>query len=917
MAFVDRLSDPQINKWFALFIEGIPRVLTSMEMPTAFYSGGRSEIVALDVSGGISPPAQTLNRKAGVATPTSMSFRIGPDDKDGTLRKLFAVNLASRAQTHTISTLDWTDTAELGVLDVSAFDAAGGDIYVGRETIGYDHTDPAEEFHVLTRGKYDSVPWRFVADGDYAFGTRYVSDHPLQWDGREVKLHMGICNAAGQPLDTAFGGPDSKVVWRGLINGINPNPDWASWQLSCQSIDRCIDTEIGGYQGKGKLAWTSSANPLPWNEWQNGSVYLATAAPLEFELNDIGAGSWTDLSTVIASGSHGNLLNDVVTALQLALDTAYPASTNIVYETVNPNYESDATVFPFNIFAWTDYANFGGFRSNISAGSAWRWLGLKAGLAMWNIDFGGSSIGWGVSDMEALPLLLIPKTANKILIREDIDDSGTGWPSDGHAILKAGDHSEIIYYGSIDVIAADAPRILRLENIVRGAIGTEAREIRIEAEQFADGDILLAHAEDVGTIKSCVAFEDESVLSIFLKLCMSTGSTGLRDATYDVATIGDYVAAGLDVSRFDTDQFETVSAQLGSNLVNRTVAFAEPLKIKEWIGNECAALGLQILARQTPTGYQVTVDRVQLPGIIGGVQIGADDIHLTDWPTIESQSTQLINRLEFQGLWSNTEEKFLQHKIIFNNQNSQVDTGQTQSGKLEIKGVKGSVDDLIAYSLLLAPRFMAHFGKRYSVVQMDVKKTAWTFRVGDEVLVTLAGAPNDDGTSGWVDEPMLLLAVAPTYAGAGNSAAARLTLLKTDPQRLSYYVPTATVATTPAADTITVNANDYTDGTSDNPITQHSPAKDIDQFEAGMTVYFRTPGDEATNESTSVIQSVNRATNTIVFTGAYAGFIAAGDVICYPGWASADTTQKKYVYIADITGPTIGAAGEPPFLYGA
>ena len=117
MAFVDRLSDPQINKWFALFIEGIPRVLTSMEMPTAFYSGGRSEIVALDVSGGISPPAQTLNRKAGVATPTSMSFRIGPDDKDGTLRKLFAVNLASRAQTHTISTLDWTDTAELGVLD--------------------------------------------------------------------------------------------------------------------------------------------------------------------------------------------------------------------------------------------------------------------------------------------------------------------------------------------------------------------------------------------------------------------------------------------------------------------------------------------------------------------------------------------------------------------------------------------------------------------------------------------------------------------------------------------------------------------------------------------------------------------------------------------------------------------------------
>jgi len=220
------------------------------------------------------------------------------------------------------------------------------------------------------------------------------------------------------------------------------------------------------------------------------------------------------------------------------------------------------------------------------------------------------------------------------------------------------------------------------------------------------------------------------------------------------------------------------------------------------------------------------------------------------------------------------------------------------------------------YALEVGTRLLAHYANKYSIVRLTVKKSGWAFRVGEEIRVTLDGVPNEDGTAGWSNEPMLLLAVDNVYAGSGNSSPVRLTLLKAEKLRLSYYVPTAEVATTPAADTITVESNVYTDGSQPNPITGDDPAKDIDQFEAGMTVYFRTPGDEATNEGTGVIQSVTRSTNTIVFTAPYPAFVGAGDVVCYPGYASADATQKSYVYLAD-NGATLGASADDPFVYGA
>jgi len=923
MAFVDRLTDPQVSKWFALFVEGVPQVFTSQVMPSVFYTGGRSEIVALDVSGGISPPAQMLNRKAGAASPTQMTFRIGPDDKSGTLRSLFATRLATAARTRITQTLDWTTGAagvgKLYVADNSDFPASG-DACAGRETVGYESTgtDGTGDYLQMnaSRAKYGSSQWKFTVDERYNFGTRYVSTNPERWEGRKVTLHMGICNANGQPLDTAFDGNDQRAIWSGTITGLTPNQDWASWSMACISIDQSANTEIGGFQGRGKLVWTTGDSDVPWDEWANGKVYLAEAAPVELELYDTAAASWTDLSTTVAAGQHNNLLADVMDAIQASLDATYPASTNVVYFAVEYTYDSDFNEWAWAIVAETDYANAGEVRSSISPTSAFRWLGFKPGTVVWGGGSGAYIFGTLLADTNPPPLLLIPKTATAIIVREDVSETGETFPNDGYAILKNGDHSEIISYTGVTEISADTPRILQLTGVVRGQVGTTAKEIRVDANKVVDGDIEYASAEEIGTIKSCIAFDGESVLDIFLKLAMSTGSTGLRNATYDVASIGEYVAAGMDEDRIDIDRFEYISATLGASAVNRTVAFAEPFNLREWFASECAVLGLTLLSRTTPNGYQITVDPVQFPAIIGGRPIGDDDISLVDWPDIETSVTQIANRLEFRGMWLNAEEKWHPHTVLINDQNSQIDNGIASTVKMEVKGLIGGVDDVTVYALEVGTRLLAHYANKYSIVRLTVKKSGWAFRVGEEIRVTLDGVPNEDGTAGWSNEPMLLLAVDNVYAGSGNSSPVRLTLLKAEKLRLSYYVPTAEVATTPAADTITVESNVYTDGSQPNPITGDDPAKDIDQFEAGMTVYFRTPGDEATNEGTGVIQSVTRSTNTIVFTAPYPAFVGAGDVVCYPGYASADATQKSYVYLAD-NGATLGASADDPFVYGA
>lgn len=105
----------------------------------------------------------------------------------------------ARSMTRLVSTLSRTEVAAAVVDLETAFPAGGGVFWVGEEAIAYDHTDPAGEFHVLTRGCYGTIAREHRVDLD----QRPVPLAPAVLDGlqsltgRRCYLHAATVSDQG------------------------------------------------------------------------------------------------------------------------------------------------------------------------------------------------------------------------------------------------------------------------------------------------------------------------------------------------------------------------------------------------------------------------------------------------------------------------------------------------------------------------------------------------------------------------------------------------------------------------------------------------------------------------------------------------------------------------------------------------
>jgi len=938
MAFVDRLSDPQVNKWFALFIEGIPQVFTSQELPPTFYTGGRSEIIALDVSGGINPPAQTLNRKAGVATPTSMSFRIGPDDKDGTLRKLFATRNADATVSALTTTLEWNEANTMDVGDASLFDAGGGEVYIGRETISFLQTDvPGNSLDRLTRGLYGSVAWKFEVDPDTMIGTRLVSTHPAVWQGRTATLHIGICNNAGQPLDTGFDGDDSAVMWKGTISGLKANSDWKSWSMACSSLDKAIDTQVAGHQPSGRISWTNSS----WNnpeavEIQSAAGYIIDGQnEVEIKLRPPGQTEFKDINTVTVSvspfGYSSHIDEHMYTSIADQLTAAAVAGTGdippaAVFTSFNASlYNASLKDDPYDerfklrIAVDDSVSADWGMRIDVNNRSILRSLGWEVGSVGFAdpVETVGTRAVFFWDQPKGSPFMYVSPQAESILVYEETvqneRDFGAG-PGTGFAKLTVGEDQEIIRYTGVSVVATGPPRIVLLSGLTRGYCGTKALEYYIGAEEVDQGSGTYEATNDPPKIEGCLAFQNTGLLSMFLQLAMGTGGNVPRNATYDTAGVPEFTAAGMDADWFDIPTFEGVDASLNGVFGTRQMAWSRPFNLKDWIADELAAIGWVLISRQTENGFQITLDQVTEPAIVGFKALGAGDIHLDPWPEIDTSVRDMANSVELKLDWNVAKEEFGRHLFVVNDKRSQVDHGTTNPLKLEIQGMQKDKTQATHAAITLSAKLLAHFSEPYEIVTLAVKKDVWAWRPGDNVLVTLADVPNDDGSAGWVDEPMLLVAVSPALAGTGNTAACIVTLLHMPGRRHSYYVPSGDITSFNVGNkTVTIAANAYSEATETNPITGQL-ANDVDWFEADMLIDIAPLGEAASGTNNLI---VSKAGQILTLTDALPGSIAVGDVIYYSDYTTAITiAQKNHVYIADING-VLGPANDLAFQYGA
>lgn len=929
-------NDPAVQTAYYLHIAGIRETPTTIPFPGGFFPA-----VSIEMPGLLDPtnlkdiPAQALNRKSGAASPTTLSFRLGPDTLAGQLRKLFATRLATMNEALLTVTANWT-AAQIFVDSVAGFPGAGY-LHVGRELIKYTGLGAAS-FTGCTRGQGGSVAWKFPVDDSLAKGTRRVTDHPTVWEGRVVWLTEVVCNSAGVPLDSLSTGTNQREIWRGTIQGVRPADNWAWWEIECRSIDASLDTEILGGLPTGKLADNvSEADANAGAAYNNGMMAaLVTHAYVVAGLNEIPlavrfpSSQWSYLTPVLVPGMYADVMQAVVTAVQTALSAAgapWNAYTWKCYQFAsmidldgNPSLTWKHTL-QIHVYGaavnseWT-------FSLDVTDACVLRLCGFAPGpdtSTAW-ADVNGRALGQ-FSAAELPPLYYLSAAQTNIWITEEVDGGGSSpiWPATGYAMLTVGDLTECIQYAGITELTTTAPRKLLLTGCTRGRLGTQPLAVSIPGQLglLGGGAVQMQTQDEPPTIRYGLGFAGVGILTLALRLMLSSGSAGLRHATYDMG-YGDYLCAALDAAGIDVARFEEIETSLPALFKTRTLFFSKPFNLRTWLGTEFAALGLQLGSRLTPAGFQLTLDRVQDASVVALRTLDGTNLALDEWPHLEGGLGLILNRVEMQLAWNVGKEKFEDQKILFNALDSQIDLGVVQAETLKLSGLTspgGAVIDQAtsaAVAAILSASILSHFANRYEIVTLRAGKACWAWRPGEGVAVTLPGPPNWDGTRGWVAEPMGLLAVERALAGTGRSALAKLTLLHQGDRRLSYYVPSGYVTAYAGGPpvTITVQANYYTTATQTNPATGQ-PANDVDWFAVNDVIRVQLPGDEETGVERTITAKVGQI---LTLDAALPVGLQVNPTVCYPSWATANARQRGWVYVADAATLLLGGT-TPPFQY--
>jgi len=929
-------TDPTIYTYWYLRIEGIPQLLCSHVLPAAWFPGAIDWIplVALDVSDGLDISGQQLNRKGGASSPNQRSFRIGPDDAPGTLRTLFATRKASTLSTRITASVVWGDAA-ITVTSTAGWPAAGI-AHMGPACFTYNGLAGGQFLNVVW-GAFDSEAWACPLDTSLLGTSRYITSDPPTWEGRSVKLYRGVANATGQPLDAAFAGPHQRQVWRGRISSLRLADDMVSWTMDADSIDVALDTEVAGRMASGLLAWTGADNlsPMPFAFAPMTAWVMPGANMIKLQVRRPGSVTYADvIETPLLDAGGGvppyplmlgkvdNLWHHIGYTICAALEAFYaPLGWTGFYSNVEKSGGfgvSEGTYSVVNTKVVFDFPAPG-----VAPGWAWRMVSDDQSLlrAMGYLDHYVEALDAGVLHdwyflfAADIPALYVSRSQTSIMVREDVQESGASFitGSTGWALIRHGDTAEILYYANVIEEQASSPRIVILSQCSRGRCGTAPIDMRIEFGEVDEASGQPYVNEEPPTAKQAIAFEDQGILTCILKMAIGgTGGILPRHPTLDTVEVPEWNGALLLPEHFDIPGWRALDTALASS---RNLAFVEPVNLKSWASAELACMGCVLLCRRGSGGqFQIGVERVRDPIFVAKWTIDSSSIVVPPVPQIRSSIADTINRVSMSLCWNTGLAKAIPFKTILNDVVAQVDAhNKIESIALEARGAASTPAQALSLALPWGASILSHFARRYEIVSLDVRRTAWQMRPGDWCLVTLAGIPQSDGTLGWNQEPMLILGVTCSHAARGDKPPARLTLLHLPGRKLSLYVPSARINAWGAApNTITVDANYYTDAGQESPLAE-ALVNDVDFWDVGHRGWIRRPGEEATYEA-GPYAVLSKAGQVLELDAAVPVWLAAGDVLVYADYDAVAAAQQRYAYIAD-NNALLGAANAPAFQF--
>jgi hypothetical protein len=921
MAWRDRLDDPTVHEYAYLTIEGTPYLFTSQELPAAMVPVGYEQIVCLDLSRGIEVKQSPLERKSGVASPQPFSIKLGPRNAERLLQVCAPQGASWRSKL--TADFDYNDTRLY--CTTAGGPTAGEFVYIGREACEVQSVNAAyfELTNTTHREELDSVQWSFRSTA-----TKYVSDAPEIYEGRLARVWTGFCDDAGDPLDAALYGDNQAEVYVGRIESLSVADDWYSWDMRLQGLESMLDVQIGGEDIGGYLHQFGLPS-LPSDKISPLAAYTQGKPPPGLDrvyVTATDAGGTSEIVVDLWGVSSSKILYAVADEIQSALNLDGTLTSQWVvfadyyidddYEDVDENSPKWFDIFRHSITITSDYASATaslvdgpknylvllGFNPTDLANPKSVTLGPGAA---WEFSASGSPIA-----------LYVGKNSDEVQVFVyEIDR----WPDSGYIRLGSDEDAEIVRFSTKAPDYTDHIYTVSIEE--RGALGTKAREISIPFEAVTDqtsGSIEYVRVAGDVEVSVFAGSNQENILAVLLSVVCSTGTAGVRSATYDVANIYAGFGGSIRLDIFDVDRFESLINKLPAGLTVRSMAWQKTTLLRSWLSDELSFLGLTLQARRLHSGrFKLTLDRVAEP--VRAVQntLTTADLVASDGVKIQRVSRGIVNQMTAQTMWNPATQDWEDRTWEINDVDSQEIYGKRPPMQIRAKGmaaIDGAGKTYVEQRILSV---MSHYSRPYELVTFSASRSGWRYQPGDQIALTHAGIPNYDGTRGWTDEPLIVMAASANYIGKGRKVPTKLVCLHLGDRLLSYYVPSALISSYDApSKTLTLAANEFSDAAIPFPLDSSVLCKDIRWFDlAGSDILIANEGDEANQEKQTIaVAGVDVDAGTITLTAALTLTPGARAVIFYPDYDDCDATQKLYVHLAD-NNAQLGAANDDAFQY--
>lgn len=391
-------------------------------------------------------------------------------------------------------------------------------------------------------------------------------------------------------------------------------------------------------------------------------------------------------------------------------------------------------------------------------------------------------------------------------------------------------------------------------------------------------------------------FLDGTPGDVLLMLLTSSGGQGIN-GTYDTLVGG----AALTEDDLDIESFERL--RFPSTVARWQQLVRDGDKLSSIITAILQLTGTILGMARTDDGRCVL--RVMRTGASMDIE-SRGTITAGDWAGAPSWSTddEIINRVAFT--FDQGEDGKSQREIQFNSGKSQKAHGEVKAIEIDLPGVKApSSQPNAAVAMLRGPAqsiFRIMKDPRYVWRGMIHTGAALFAQPGAVYTVSSPDLRDSDGWGITSKTARVSSAEIQLWSEGANVELTRY------PGRVTGWNASGYVATTPTADSITIDANRYS-GTR-HPFSGASQ-KDIDGFAAGDVVLYEPAGNND-GETSHTIDSIDRATNTITFTAAHG--MAVGGHIVPARYDSATAAHKAMAYLSDANG-RLGAANDVGYRF--